>query len=72
MKFGFHWPTRIRVEDYFCESPHYYNTCADPDRGTGGLDPHKNIGFFSNTGLDPLENDKATNPAFIVGLSSAC
>ena len=31
---------------------------------TGGPDPlenHKNIVFFSNTGLDPLENLKATH-----------
>ena len=37
--------------------------------GTGDLDPpknHKNIGFLSNTGPDPLGNHKATKPAFIV------
>ena len=42
--------------------------------GTGGPDPmenHKNIGFLSITGLDPLKNHKATKPAFNVGLSSA-
>ena len=32
---------------------------------------HKNKGFLSNTGLDPLKNHKATNPAFNVGPSSA-
>ena len=32
---------------------------------------HKNIGFLSNTGPDPLKNHKATKPAFNVGLSSA-
>ena len=37
----------------------------------GGLENYKNKGFFSNTGLGPLENHKATKPAFIVGLSSA-
>ena len=35
-------------------------------RGDRGLDPllknHKNIGFLSNTGLDPLKNHKATKP----------
>ena len=39
---------------------------------SGGQDPpenHKNIGFFSNTGPDPLR--KATKPAFNVGPSSA-
>ena len=41
--------------------------------GAGGLDPppplenHKNIGFLSNTGLDPLKNHKATKPALNVG-----
>ena len=43
--------------------------------GTGGptspLENHKNIGFLSNTGPDPLINHKATKPAFNVGLSSA-
>ena len=36
--------------------------------GAGGLDPlknHKNIGFPSNTGPDPLINHKATKSAFI-------
>ena len=32
---------------------------------------HKNIGLLSNTDPDPLENHKATKPAFNVGLSSA-
>ena len=27
----------------------------------------KNIGFLSNTGLDPLKNHKTTKPAFNVG-----
>ena len=31
---------------------------------------HKAIGFLSNTGPDPLENQKATKPAFNVGPSS--
>ena len=48
---------------------------ADPEGGTGGPDPplknHKNIGFLSNTGPDPLKNHKATKPAFNVGSSSA-
>ena len=53
---------------------------ADPEGGgggggwTGGRDPplenHKNIGFLSNTGLDPLKNHKATKPTFNVGPSS--
>ena len=42
--------------------------------GAGGPDPppenHKNIGFLSNTGLDPLKYHKATKPAFNVGPSS--
>ena len=39
--------------------------------GTGGPNPKKNyrnIGFFSNTGPDPLKNCKAIKPAFNVGL----
>ena len=42
--------------------------------GARGPDPmknHKNIGFLSNTGLDPLQNHKATKPAFDVGPSFA-
>ena len=31
------------------------------------LKNHKNIGFLSNTGQDPLKNHKATRPAFNVG-----
>ena len=44
------------------------------DRGMGTPPPlknHKNIGFLSNTGLDPLKNYKATKPVFNVGPSSA-
>ena len=44
-------------------------------RGTGGPDPapenHKNIGFLSNTGTDPLKNHKAAKPVYNVGPSSA-
>ena len=32
---------------------------------------YKNKGFFSNNGLDPLDNNKATNPAINVGPLSA-
>ena len=43
--------------------------------GGGGirtpLKNHKNIGFLSNTGSDPLKNHKATKPAFKVGPPSA-
>ena len=36
-------------------------------RGSGPpLKNHKNIGFLSNTGPDPLKNHKATKPAFSV------
>ena len=48
----------------------HHSTCADPDGGQGvrtPLENHKNIGFFSNTGPDPLKNHKATKPAFNVG-----
>ena len=43
------------------------------DRGSGPpLKNHKNIGFSSNTGPDPLKNREATKPAFNVGPSLAC
>ena len=35
------------------------------------LKNHKNSGFYSNTGPDPLKKHKATKPIFNVGLSSA-
>ena len=35
------------------------------------LKNHKNIGFLSNTGPDPLKNHKTTKPAFNVWPSSA-
>ena len=43
------------------------------DRGSGPLllKNHKNIGFLSNTGPDPLKNLKAAKPAFNGGSSSA-
>ena len=53
------------------------HSCADPEGGGGGrgsgtpLKNHKNIGFLSNTGPDPLKNHKATKPALNVGQSSA-
>ena len=39
--------------------------CADPEGGQGVRTPpppenHKDIGFLSNTGPDPIENHKAT------------
>ena len=50
--------------------------CTDPEGGGGAGGPHpqeksQNIGFLSNTGLDPLKNLKATKPAFNVGPSLA-
>ena len=44
-----------------------FMACADPegDRGSGSpLKNHKNIGFLSNTGPDPLEYHKATKSSF--------
>ena len=42
------------------------------DRGSGNpLENHKNIGFLSNAGPDPLKNHKATKPAFDFGPLSA-
>ena len=41
-------------------------SCANPEGGQGVLTAllgnHKDIGFLSITGLDPLENHKATKP----------
>ena len=42
---------------------------ADPEGGPPVN--HKNIGFLSNTGLDPLKNHKATKAAFNVGPTMA-
>ena len=52
------------------------DACADQegegDRGSGPPEKnHKNIGFLSKTGPDPLKNHKATKPVFIFGPSSA-
>ena len=42
------------------------------ERGWGHpLKNHKNKGFLSNTGPDPLKNHKAERPAFSVGQLSA-
>ena len=42
------------------------------DRGSGPpLKNHKNIGFLSNSGPDPLKNYEATEPAFNGGPSLA-
>ena len=56
------------------------DACANPEGGGGGggdrgrspVKNLKNIGFLSNTGLDPLKNHKSPKPAFNVGPSSAC
>ena len=47
----------------------FIHPCADPEGGGGHgvLTPpknHKNIGFLSNTGPDPLKSHKATKMAF--------
>ena len=56
-------------------TPLLLNTCADPegDRGSGPplLKKHKNIGFPSNIGQDPIKINTATKPTFNVGPSSA-
>ena len=71
----------IQKETYFNEILKNDNVgknlhIADPEVGTGGPDPppmknHKNIGFFRNTGPNPMNNLKATKSAFNVGPSSA-
>ena len=61
---------------YIEDLPDMAVSWADAERGTGGLDPplknHKNKGFLSNTGLNPLENHKVTKPAFNEVPLSAC
>ena len=59
--------------------------CCDPDEEEEGFnryvwlympgsreENHRNKEFLGNTGPDPLENHKATKPAFNAGPSSAC
>ena len=48
-----------------------YPPYADPEGDAPPLKNHKNKGFLSNSGLDPMKNYKATKPAFNVGPSSA-
>ena len=50
----------------------FVSSCADPEGGTGDpdrppLENYKNIGFFGNTGGDPLKYHKAMKTAFNVG-----
>ena len=52
--------------------------CTDPEGGGGGqgirippLENHKAIGFLNKSGPNPLENYKATKPAFKAGSASA-
>ena len=49
-----------------------YISCADPEGGgvRKPLESHKTIGFLRNTSPSPLENHKATKPAFKVGPAS--
>ena len=47
-----------------------YHTCADPERGQWDPDPlknHKNIGFLSNTGPDPLKITKVPSQHSMLG-----
>ena len=37
------------------------------ERGSGPPENHKNIGFLSNTGANPLKNHKASKLAFNFG-----
>ena len=61
--------TNIGSVSQKCSGMRLYSAWADPEGGGGGdkgvrtsLKNHKNIGFLSNTGPDPLENHYATNP----------
>ena len=60
------------IDDFLIAGKHEMltNSCVDPE-GVGALKNHKNIGFLSNTGPDPLKNQKATKQAFNVGPTSA-
>ena len=50
-----------------------HEACADPEVGGGGqgartpLENHKNIGFLSNTGLEPLKITKLPSQHSMLG-----
>ena len=58
------------ILSYLVLAVYDYPPCTDPEGRGGGGPPnnHKNIGFVSNIGLDPLIIHKATKPAFNIGL----
>ena len=77
-------PSRCHVHVYTCSCQCYVylshgavswsTICAcgiRGSRGGRGSGPSPEIGYPSNTGLDPLKNQKARKPAFNVGPSSA-
>ena len=71
-----HFRLLLIIEANHDQSHSKHITRVDPEGrgGQGVWNPsknHKNIGFLSNTGQDPLKNHKATKPAFNVGQSSA-
>ena len=53
----------MHITDQFLASHICESSWADPVGGKGGLDPplknHKNKGFLSNTGLDPLTKSQS-------------
>ena len=54
---------------------HYTDVMGRSREGTGGLDPlknHKNIGFLSNTGPEPLKNQARVQCWAIIGLPAKC
>ena len=66
------WSVRLGIEGHCIVSLSKTLYPMHSQIQTGPLENHKNIGFFSNTGLDPLKNHKVTKLAFNVGPSSAC
>ena len=63
------------VKHVFCVLKRTFSHMHGSREGAGGRNPllknHKNIGFLSNTGPDPLKNHKAAKPAFNDGPLSA-
>ena len=66
----------VTIHFFVWRAEEVFHSWADSVGGGGGcpdphpLENHKNIGFHSNTGPDPLKNHKATKPVFNVGTSS--
>ena len=68
------YSSALRTRNFYWSKQYEHWSHWRIQSGGQGWDPppphlknHKNIGFLSNTGLDPLKNHKATKPALNVG-----